>query len=218
MEYIEQRVLPTRFFHQLDEQLQLNLLELGERTTHHRGDIVFHSGESNKSLHILLDGRAKVYRLGHGRKLCLSILQSGDLFGELSMLDDNQTSASIAATQTCDVLSLDKEVVFDFLQSNPYFLREFLEYVSLRLRNVINDVCSIALDDVYGRLRRVLLRLAAENGEGDRLATITHLELAEMIGCSREMVSIIIKELRTGNYLRTDGRTITLLRELPEKR
>jgi len=198
--------------------LQRELITLGEQTIHHRGDIVIKAGATGSKLHILLDGRAKVYRRGHGRKLCLSILQSGDLFGELSMLDDGDTTANIAAMQTCTVLSLDREVVFDFLQNNPSLLRQFLEYVSLRLRNVIDDVCSIALDDVYGRLKRVLLRLARENNNSNRVPAITHLELAEMVGSSREMVSIIIKELRMGDYLKIDGRTIVLLKELPERR
>lgn len=212
------RVWNTRFFHELDQQLQADLISLGVQHQYNRGETVIHAGCEGSGLHILLEGRAKVYRRSHGKQLCLSILESGDLFGELSMIDEGETTANISAIQNCTVLSLDREIVFEHLQSNKQFLRQFLEYVSLRLRNVIDDVCSIALDDVYGRLRRILMRLSREGGDDNRIPSITHLELAEMVGSSREMVSIIIKELRLGDYLRTDGRRITLLRELPERR
>ena len=94
----------------------------------------------------------------------------------------------------------------------------FLETLSQRTRLVIENICVMALEDVYGRLRRTLILLAREDGVKHQITGITHTDLAEMVGSSREMISIVMKELKLGDYLRVDGRTITLLKEFPERR
>ena len=71
---------------------------------------------------------------------------------------------------------------------------------------------------VGGAFMVTLLMLAQKNGSKLQIEGVTHAELAEMIGASREMVSIILKDLKLGDYIRVDGRVITLLKEFPEKR
>jgi len=218
LQHAEMELTGLGFFHQLDRSLQEELYQIGHLGRYVQDEEILHAGSDQIGLHILLQGRVKVYRRNGEKCLCLSILESGDVFGELAMLTDKDTTASIEAMCDCTVLTIDREAVFAFFYKHPGFVRQFLEYLSLRLRNVIDDVCSIAMDDVYGRLKRILIRLARAGGTGNTIPGITHLELAEMVGSSREMVSIIIKELRQGGYIQTQGRTISLLKELPDKR
>jgi CRP/FNR family cyclic AMP-dependent transcriptional regulator len=140
------------------------------------------------------------------------------MFGELSMINGQPTTADIITMQNSTVLEIDRDKVYSMLQEHPEFMCLFLETLSLRTRQVIENICVMALEDVYGRLRRTLITLSTENGIEHKISGVTHTELAEMVGSSREMVSIIMKELKIGDYLRVDGRTITLLNELPERR
>ena len=218
MRCIEQHQEGSRFLYQLDQQIQHKLFSNGVLTQFERNQFIIKEGSQGSKLHFLVNGSVKVIRHGKNRKVCLSILQSGDFFGELSMIDEGNTSADIITTSKCEVLSLDRDTIYAFLQTNPFFLQQFLTYISSKLRQSIDSVCSIALDDVYGRVRKVLIRLTQDGSEQRRIVSITHTELAEMVGSSREMVSIIIKELRLGDYLRTGGRSITLLKNLPEHR
>lgn len=206
------------FFYQLGEKMQSSLYAQGDRVEYKSGDIIIAGGEVSGRLYILLEGIAKVTRSVHKKHLTLAVLRSGDMFGELSMINGQPTTADIVAMEDCSVLSIRRSDIFKLMQSYPSFMNHFLETLSHRTRQVIENVCVMALEDVYGRLKRTLLMLTDKSGPKRQIEGVTHAELAEMVGASREMVSIILKELKMGDYIRVDGRVITLLKDFPEKR
>lgn len=206
------------FFHSLDPSLQKKLYSQGKVSEHQRGQLVLPAGEVSGMLYVLLNGRVKVSRCEQNKHLTLAVLRAGDMFGELSMINGQPRTADIVAMEDSTVLSVDRSEVFILLKASPEFMSLFLETLSQRTRQVIENVCAMALEDVYGRLRRTLAMLAEKNGDKFRIQGVTHAELAEMVGASREMVSIIMKELKLGDYIRVDGRVITLLKDFPEKR
>jgi CRP/FNR family cyclic AMP-dependent transcriptional regulator len=85
-----------------------------------------------------------------------------------------------------------------------------------RLREANKKIESLALLDVYGRVSRLLKDMTQEK-EGQRVIEerLTHQEIANMIGSSREMVSIILKELASGGYITVGKNTITINKKLP---
>lgn len=208
----------NRFFQKLESKLQSELFFQGEISKYEHGQLVLPEGQVSNKLHILIDGRGKVTRAKHGKHLTLSVLRPGDMFGELSMINGLPTTADIEAMEDSTVLSIEREKVYSMLQTYPEFMHLFLETLANRTRHVIESVSAMALEDVYARLRRTLNMLALENDSGQKIVGVTHTDLAEMVGSSREMVSILMKELKIGDYLRVDGRTITLLKEFPERR
>lgn len=207
-----------RFFLRLKPSMQSKLYLQGEMRQFRRGQLILSKGEVSGRLYILIDGMVKVTLAKHGKNLTLAVLRPGDMFGELSMINGQATTADIVGMKDSKVLIITRDRVYAMLQENTDFMCMFLETLSLRTRQVIENISVMALEDVYGRLRRTLTMLAKENGATQKITDITHTELAEMVGSSREMVSIIMKELKLGDYLRVDGRTITLLKEFPEKR
>lgn len=207
-----------RFFQKLDPSLQSKLFFQGELSKYERGQLVLSIGEVSGKLYVLIDGMVKLTRSEHEKHLTLAVLKPGDIFGELSMINGRPTTADIRAMEDSSVLSVERSKVYSMLHDSPSFMCLFLETLSLRTRGIIENICAMALEDVYGRLRRTLKMLASENSMKDKIYGVTHAELAEMVGASREMVSIIMKELKMGNYLRVDGRMITLLKDFPEKR
>ncbi|MDE2048988.1 MAG: helix-turn-helix domain-containing protein, partial [Betaproteobacteria bacterium] len=86
----------------------------------------------------------------------------------------------------------------------------------LRVRALTDNVKSLALEDVYGRVAALLRRLSVPEGEHrvvpDRL---TQQDIAEHVGASREMISRIFKDLVKGGYVRIDAGRIVLLKALP---
>jgi CRP/FNR family cyclic AMP-dependent transcriptional regulator len=209
---------PASFLSRLEPSLQNELYAQGKVHWYKRGQLVLAKGTNSGFLYLLIKGRVKATRCENERHLTLAILRSGDMFGELSMINGQATTADILALKNCTVLEIEHDKVYALLQNNPDFMCLFLETLSQRTRQVIENICVMALEDVYGRLRRTLVSLANENGTAREITGITQTELAEMVGSSREMVSIIMKELKTGDYLRVDGRTITLLKEFPQRR
>jgi CRP/FNR family cyclic AMP-dependent transcriptional regulator len=214
----EEELGPDRFLSRLDQGLQKELYAQGKIRWYKQGQLVLAKGTNSGFLYILIEGTVKATRCENERHLTLAVLRSGDMFGELSMINGQATTADIVALLNCTVLEIEHDKVYAMLQKHSDFMCLFLETLSQRTRQVIESICVMALEDVYGRLRRTLIALAKESDTGRKIPGITQTELAEMVGSSREMVSIIMKELKIGDYLRVDGRTITLLKEFPLRR
>ena len=77
----------------------------------------------------------------------------------------------------------------------------------------------IALNDVYGRLKAMLESLAVAQPDGSRLIdpAPSHKELSQTLGCSREMISRVMKDLESGGYVQVGRRRVVLRRGLPAK-
>ncbi len=104
----------------------------------------------------------------------------------------------------------------DHIARHPEFAFELLARVIRRARRATANVKSLALLDVYGRVRHLFDELAVER---DGVRTIperlTHQEIADRVGSSREMISRLLKDLERGGYLSSEGRVITLRKKLP---
>ena len=87
------------------------------------------------------------------------------------------------------------------------------------MRLATRDARNLAFIDVYGRLTRCLYELAAPQADGSARIDerITHQEIASRVGCSREMVGRILKDLESGAYLEVEDRRIVLMKKLPQR-
>jgi CRP/FNR family cyclic AMP-dependent transcriptional regulator len=123
-------------------------------------------------------------------------------------------SAVTVEPTTCAVVN---RVQFrDFLAVNPDFAQHLIQTLIHRARSATENVKSLALSDVYGRLVRLLNTLATEY-EGKLMVRerLTQQDIAERIGASRDMVSKLMKDLVSGGYLLVEDRRITVLKKLP---
>ena len=201
------------------EQLDY-LQKMTREFTYPRGSIITSQGEMSNSLHIVLEGRLKVYVNGsEGRQVVLAWLKAGDFVGELSLLDNQPRSASVMAYTKTRTLMLTQDGFLRFVEAYPDTLLPMLRILASRLRALDETICSLSTLDVYGRVARILLHESKEDESGHRIAPrMTQQEIAEMVGCSREMVSRILKDLRTGGYITADARKrIVILKKLPSR-
>ena len=115
---------------------------------------------------------------------------------------------------TCAVVS--RALFRDFILAHPDFALQLIERLIKRVRVTTENVKSLALSDVYGRLVRLLLSLAQER-EGQLVLPekLTQKDIAERIGASRDMISRLMKDLVRGGYLAIEDRTIRILKKLP---
>jgi len=132
--------------------------------------------------------------------------------GELS-LDGGPRSASVITLEACRCAVVTRRTLEQFIAERPEFAFELLAKVIRRARVATLNARQLALEDVYGRLRALLLALT-EAGSGERL---THQEMANRLGCSREMVSRLMKDLERGGYLQVQAHRFTLLKPLPQR-
>jgi CRP/FNR family cyclic AMP-dependent transcriptional regulator len=139
----------------------------------------------------------------------------GEYFGELS-IDGEKRSASIKAMETCSCRVVQGSELRQFLTDHPDFAMHLTRKLIRMVRRLTAQVRSLGLQDVYGRMVRVLTELSEPVGE-ERLLRhkLTQQDIADRVGCSREMVNRVMKELTAGGYVgQRDGRMV-ILKKLP---
>lgn len=172
--------------------------------------------DESDTVYVIESGSVRVYRDDpRGRQITLNALGPGDFFGELAPLASAPRIASVDAQEDCALLGIPGPAFLEVMRRHPDLLMRLAKTLVDRVRAMTIDVSDLALLDVYGRVARVLLREAAEEGERRVVRALTHQEIANRVGASREMVSRIMKDLRDGGYVEADGRAIVLRRDLP---
>ena len=179
--------------------------------------VIVTEGERSDSLYIVLSGRVKVYVSDDaGHDVVLVTQGPGEYFGEL-VLDEGPRSASVITMEPTRLLLVPHADFREFVRNNPAFALNLIEKLIARIRMLTASVKNLALMDVYGRVARLLLELAEEQGEGLVISQrLTQQDIASRIGASREMVSRILRDLTVGGYLTRTRGGIVLHRKPPE--
>jgi len=181
--------------------------------------IVINQDDETYSLYVILTGGVKVFISGvDGREAVLNYQSAGDYFGDLALIDKQPRVASVITTEPSTFMIISREDFMSCLSRNPGIAINLIKPMTERMRMLARNVSSLALLDVYGRVARVLLEQAGENGEGIQVTgTITQQEIADMVGASRAMVSRILKDLKAGGYISVDKKQITIHQKLPSR-
>ncbi len=201
----------------LDELLLREIARQGGIKPYPANAVLINEGDSSDALFILLSGRVKVYSTSaDGKEFVIAIHGAGEYVGELS-LDGAPRSASVMTLEptTCSVVS--GKSLRDFIAAHPDFASHLIHKLIRSVRQATESVKSLALEDVYARVVRLLAELSDPADEGRRHVRerLTQQAIADRVGASREMVSRIFKDLTVGGYLgAADGR-IVILRKLP---
>ncbi|HXF67742.1 MAG TPA: Crp/Fnr family transcriptional regulator [Burkholderiales bacterium] len=203
----------------LDESERRALAARAAVQSYPKGAVILSEGDAPGSIFIVRTGRVKVFLRGRGgREVVLNVHGPGDYFGEIS-LDEGPRSASVMTLEPSQFLVISREEFSRFLAENPAFALKLVRRLMSRVRALTESVRNLALLDVYGRIARLLLDLSEER-EGRLVVAepLTQKAIAERVGCSREMVSRVFKDLLAGGYVAVQNRRITILRDLPRRR
>ena len=196
----------------LPPKLLAEVAELAPARVFPRNAIIVSEGDETDSLYVLLSGRARVYVAdSSGREVQLNHIGTGEYFGEVR-LDGGPRSASVMALEDCRCAVIKRAELDAFVSRSPEFAMHLVRKLASRVRALTENVRSLALMDVYGRVARLLLELAEE--QDGRLVVsepLTQKDIASRVGCSREMISRIFSDLTAGGYVgKQDGRLVIL--------
>lgn len=201
-------------FSELSDEAIESLGRLSARRRYPKDTVIFFENEEGDCLFMILEGRIKVTILGDdGREIILTMLSPGDLFGEMALLDNEPRSA--IAVEESELLSLHRTDFQAVIGENPGISAALIKVLSARLRRANHQISTLALLDVYGRVARVILDMAREEGrrlKDGRIAfrRATHQEIANRIGTTRETVTRMLKDLERQDFVRVEGREILL--------
>jgi CRP/FNR family cyclic AMP-dependent transcriptional regulator len=199
-----------------DEQIGL-LTNRAAVRTYSKGAIIVSEGDEGNSLFVIQSGSVKAFLSDeNGREVVLSTQGPGEYFGDLALFDDEPRSASIMALEPCKVMIITKSQLRDAIKEDPDIGFSLLHGLAKRVRILTENVRTLALLDVFGRLVKTLYDLAEEkDGVLVIEQRLTQQDLANRIGASREMVSRIMHDLAEGGYLERQTRRITILKKIP---
>jgi CRP/FNR family cyclic AMP-dependent transcriptional regulator len=204
-------------FSRLDDKALGFLEKVAVKRAYSKNTILISKGDESDQLFIVLKGKLKVSITDDsGKEIIMSILGPGDYFGEIALIDGESRSATIMTTQATEVLTITRDDFHRTLLSSPELMFDLLKVLARKVRIATDKLESLAFEDVYGRLVKLLIQLAKPQNQvwviEERL---THQEIANMIGSSREMVTRILKTLTDGGYISIDKKRITIERKLP---
>jgi CRP-like cAMP-binding protein len=192
-----------------DEALESIASLLIERSFPKHKTIV-EEGAPGDYMYIIVEGRVKVTKLsGDGREKILELLEVGDFFGEMSLFDEAPRSASVKGLSQVRVLALARNDFLRLLARSPDLALSVIQELTRRLRQVDEQASSLSFQRVKERTMGLLVRLAREEpGQEGRRKTpvLTHQQIADMIGTSRETVTRAIKGLKEDGWLEQDGK------------
>ena len=198
------------------------LRTLASRGVPHRypkDTLLIHEGDLSDTLFIILSGRVKAFSTDErDREIVYGIYGPGEYLGEMS-LDGGPRSASVKTLETTACVVITRHTLREHIAANPEFAFELLARVIHRARMATQSARSMALLDVYGRVVGLLNEMAAPAADGVMRIEhrLTHQDMASRVGCSREMVTRIMKDLESGEYVVVSGQQIELKRPLPKR-
>lgn len=191
----------------------------GEMRRYRKGTLLIQEGDVGDTLFIILSGRLRVFSSGDGdREITYGVYGPGEYLGEMS-LDGGPRSASVITQEASSCVVVARRTLLAFIGERPEFALELLAKVIRRARKATLNARQLALNDVYGRLRLLLGSLAVAQPDGSLLVAerLTHLDMSHRLGCSREMVSRLMKDLARGGYLSLQGPLYRLDKPLPQR-
>lgn len=183
--------------------------------------VLIHEGDESDALYIILGGRVKAYSAGaQGREIVLDEFGPGHFVGELAM-DGERRSVSIKTLEPTTCCVVQREGLDAFLAEHPEFASHLTRKLVRMVRRLTEQVKSLALQDVYGRVARVLMELSDAGPAGSDARVVrqklTQQDIADRVGSSREMVHRVMKELAIGGYVTPDenSKLLVIRKKLP---
>jgi CRP/FNR family cyclic AMP-dependent transcriptional regulator len=195
------------------------LVARGEPRRYRKGTLLIQEGELGDTIYIVLSGKVKAFSVDErDREIVYGIYGPGEYLGEMS-LDGGPRSASVITLEPTACAVVTRQTLREHIAANPEFAFELLTRVIHRARVATQNARNMALLDVYERVVRLLEGLARRQADGTRTIAerLTHLEIAGRVGCSREMVSRLMKDLERGAYLTRNSVGWILSDALPQR-
>jgi CRP-like cAMP-binding protein len=201
-------------FRGLPRDTRMRIAGLAARRQYEEGAIIFMRGDPGDSLCGVATGRVRISTTGPGGKeVFLNIMEPGDAFGEIALLDGNPRTATATAMMRTELIVIPREAFSALLQSQPQLATHLIQLLCKRVRWTAELMEDTALLSVPARLAKRLLSLASAMGRepqrGTRI-TLSQEELAQFLGLSRQIVNQHLQTWRGKRWISLGRGSVTL--------
>ncbi|HEX9262672.1 MAG TPA: Crp/Fnr family transcriptional regulator [Candidatus Bathyarchaeia archaeon] len=191
--------LTSEEFHQIREKVVFKQFK--------KNEIILHEEHTNEYMYMILDGEAKVVNTTEkGKEILITMHQSGDFFGELSLIDGKTAPAAVIATKDSVTAIISKKDFYSLLHSQSQVLENLLQLFCSRIRESLKKIQILNFNNAAQRIKMLFLLLSETYGEKTEKGTILkikliHQDIADMIGLTRETVTRILDKWQKGGEI-----------------
>ncbi|SDW56288.1 transcriptional regulator, Crp/Fnr family [Ruegeria halocynthiae] len=210
------------FLSEASEELRAMLTAQATEVSLDRGDVLFEQGDEGDALYAILGGTLEVSFLAmSGRKLSLSLMRPGEVFGEIALFDNGPRTATVMAAEPSKVLRVRQRDMMAQIREHPDLAVDLIRLAGLRMRRMGAQLNEQVFLPMPIRLARKLLLLAGQQDSPTERITLSQSELAEFVGATREAVSKTISTWKRDNVVQPSRGGLQIhdfdaLRELAE--
>ena len=190
---------------------------LATQRSHRRGEVVFSQGETGDALYAVVTGKIRISTGNSaGREIFLNIMEPGDTFGEIALLDGGPRTATATAIAASELVSIRRGPLFALLEREPPAALELLRLCGERLRWTSGLLEDAVLLDASARLAKRLLSLGELHGDKSGARGTLHIsqeELASFLGISRQAVNQQLQDWKAKGWVGLGRGSVTVLDE-----
>lgn len=206
-------------FNGLDDSELKRLAGITREVSLAPGDVLFEQGEESDGLYIVISGIVRIYlTAGDGREATISLLEDGEMIGEIALLDGLPRSAGAAALTPTKLIFIPHRPFCDLLDSSTQLSRQVMLMLCERLRAANKQVDQAIFHDLRYRLLVLLRQIAVIHGRIEKDVAVVDLDvtqgmLAQMLGASREAVNKQLRALAKEGGIVMDGHQIRVMKQ-----
>ena len=211
---------PRNFLQSLNKTQQDELQRMSCQRVLQKGDHIFSRGAPGENVYILLEGRAKIYEVSPvGREVILWFCLPGEIFGIAEIPGGTRRPVTAIACTEVHLLIIPRTRFLAYMESQPSIARLIIELLSCRMRMLGDWMLNMATDDVGARIAKLFLRLRSQYGIDCTVHCgcasmiefkLTHQEIADLVGTSRQTVSTIVNRMRRDDIISLDQKIMHL--------
>jgi CRP-like cAMP-binding protein len=208
-------------FNGLDDSELRRLAGITREVSLAPGDVLFEQGEESDGLYIVISGIIRIYlTAGDGREATISLLEDGEMIGEIALLDGLPRSAGAAALTPTKLIFIPHRPFCDLLDASTQLSRQVMLMLCERLRAANKQVDQAIFHDLRYRLLVLLRQIAVIHGRIEKDVAVVDLDvtqgmLAQMLGASREAVNKQLRALAKEGGIVMDGHQIRVMKQTP---
>lgn len=214
---------PSDFIGILDDDDRNALLKIARKWRFDKGEYIFEAGEPANRVYIVKSGQAKIYQISpSGKEVILWFCLPGEIFGLAELSCGAERAIYAQANIDTEILSIERGDFMNFMASHPIVAMNAIDVLSTHLRRLGRSLISLSTGDVAVRLAQLILSLAQSYGnhrcnykyyklkppEVCVDITLTHKEIADMIGASRQTVTTMLNDLKRKGALHWEAHHI----------
>jgi CRP-like cAMP-binding protein/ActR/RegA family two-component response regulator len=183
--------------------------------TFRKKDLIYTDGDSPQGLYLVNKGKVKVYKSHElGKDLITRMLQPGEFFGYIAMLEEQPHAESAEALEDTEIIIFPKDDFYSLIHHSPMVMREFIKMLSGKILDEQNRLLALAYSSVRKRTADALIRLKMRFQQDVKepfAMAIAREDLANMVGTATESLIRTLSDFREEGLIQISGSTITIV-------